>query len=195
MSDQNPPPPSGPYPPQGQGSFPPQGGQPYGYGQPMPPQKKSHLARNIIIGVVLALILMCGGCFAIVGVGANEVAKEVDKSIKEEQKNDTPTEVKEGQAFKHDGYAIAAGWKVGEEEYGGTTITNMRVTVEEADPDVEGGRSAWLTFRFYKGADVLLEVNCTSNEMQVGETSKMDCSSLETEPIKGWDTIKVADAF
>ncbi|WP_377322951.1 hypothetical protein ACFJIY_26145 [Pimelobacter simplex] len=189
MSDQNPPQPPAP------GQYPPQGGQPYGYGQPMMPAKKSNTLRNVIIGVILLMILFCGGCFAIVGLGANEVAKEVDKSLQEEKKNDTPTEVKEGQAFEHDGYSVAGGWKVGNEQYGGTTINNMRVTAKEADEDVEGGRSALLTFRFYKGSDVLLEVTCSSNEMQVGESSKMDCSSLETEPIKGWDTIKVADAF
>ncbi|WP_408897580.1 hypothetical protein ACJ5H2_00395 [Nocardioides sp. R1-1] len=182
MSDQ-PPPPPGPYPPQG--------GQPY-YGQ-QPPQKKSHLARNIIIAVVAGLILLCGGCFAVVGIGANEVAEEVDKAIKEEAENDKPKEVSEGAAFTHDGYEVAAGWKVAEEEFGGTNIVDMKVTAVESD-DIEGGRSALFTFRFYKGTDVLLEVTCSSNEMQVGESSKMDCFG-DGETVAGWDTIKVADAF
>lgn len=182
MSNQQPPPP-GQYPP---------GGQPYPY---QPPQKKSHVLRNVIIAVIVGGILLCGGCFAIVGIGANEVSKEIDKTLDEEAENDKPKEVQEGKAFEHDGYAIAAGWKVGEEEYFGTTILNMKVTAKEADDDAAGGRTAWLTFRFYKGTDVLLEVNCTSNEMQVGETSKMDCSSLETDSVKGWDSIKVSDAI
>ena len=154
------------------------------------PPKKSHLARNIILGVVAVLILACGGCFAIVGVGANEV----DKAIKEEAENDKPKAVTEGQAFEHDGYEIAAGWKVADEEFGGTNITGLKVTAAEADEDVDGGRSAFLTFRFYKGTDVLLEVSCNSNEMQVGESSKMDCYG-DGEKVSGWDSIKVADSF
>lgn len=71
MSDQSPPP----------GPYPPQGGQPYGH--PMPPPKKSNTLRNVLIGVVVFFILTCGGCLAIVGVGANEVAKEADKAASE----------------------------------------------------------------------------------------------------------------
>lgn len=78
MSDQHPPPPPGPYPPQGGQPYPPQGGQPY-FGQP---PKKSHLVRNILIGVIVFFILMCGGCFALVGVGANEAAKDADNDLK-----------------------------------------------------------------------------------------------------------------
>lgn len=182
MSNQPPPPP---------GQYPPQGGQPYGF---RPQQKKSKAWLYILIGVIVGGLLLCGGCFAIVGLGANEAAKEIDKSIKEEAKNDKPKTVEEGKAFKHDGYAVAGGWKVEEAEYGGTTITNMKVTAEEADGESESGRTAWFTFRFYKGSDVLLEVSCTSNEMQVGETSPMDCSGLG-DTIAEWDTIKVSDAF
>lgn len=96
MTDQFPPPPQQP--------MPPQGGQPY-YGQPMMPPKKSNLARNIIIGVILFFVLMCGGCFAIVGFGANEVAKEADKSLKSSDassSNDKPDDKKAG-ATKSEG--------------------------------------------------------------------------------------------
>ena len=64
-------------------------GQPPAYA---PPPKKSNLLRNVIIGVVVLMVLMCGGCFAIVGLGANEVSKEVDKSVQAEESDSTPTE-------------------------------------------------------------------------------------------------------
>ncbi|MDQ6522017.1 DUF4352 domain-containing protein [Nocardioides sp. LHD-245] len=76
MTEQFPPPPP-------QQPIPPQGGQPY-YAQP---PKKSNTLRNVLIGVTAFFILMCGGCFAIVGIGANEVAKEVDDAASEASKN------------------------------------------------------------------------------------------------------------
>lgn len=90
MTDQSPPPPP-------QQPMPPQGGQPY-YGQPMmPPQKKSNTLRNVIIGVIAFFILMCGGCFAVVGLSANEVAKESDK-IKSSDATSPKEEKKPGDA-------------------------------------------------------------------------------------------------
>lgn len=164
---------------------------PQGYQQPPPPPKKSHTLRNILLVVVLLFVLLVGGCFALLGGAANEVSKSIDKSIAEEAANDKPKDVTEGKAFTHDDYAIDAGWKVGKAEFGnGVTITNARVT-----NNADEGRSAFLTFTFYNGKENLAEVSCTSNELQKGEASKLDCSSLSDEPATGYKTIKVADAF
>lgn len=163
---------------------------PQGY-QQQPPPKKSHTLRNVLLVMLLLGVLFIGGCLALLGGAANEVSKSIDKSIAEEAANDKPKEVTAGKAFTHDDYAIDAGWKVEKAEFGGgVTITNARVTNNATE-----GRSAFLTFTFYNGKENLAEVNCTSNELQEGEASKLDCSSLSDEPATGYKTIKVADAF
>lgn len=61
--------------------------------------------------------------------------------------------------------------------------------------DDDTSRTALLTFTFYKGSENLAEVECSSNELQAGESSKMDCFSTDSEFPTGYKTIKVADAF
>ena len=173
------------------------------YGQPQQPvqpvyvvgQKKSHTLRNVLLILVLLMVLFVGGCFALLGVAGNEVSKSIDKSISDEAANDKPVAVAEGAAFDHDGFATAKGWKVAPQEFGGVTIKGLSVTLED-DQDVSGGgRTALFTFRLYDGKTVVSEITCSSNEMQEGETTRMDCFSGETEKVGKWDTIKVADAF
>lgn len=44
--------------------------------------KKSHTVRNVFFGIVLASILLVGGCLALVGGAANEVSKSLDADQK-----------------------------------------------------------------------------------------------------------------
>ena len=168
-------PPAQPYPPQA-----------YYQG---PPPKKKHTVRNVLLVLVLLFILFVGGCMALIAGAANEV----DKALDSELANDKPRVVAAGKAFEHDGYAVAAGWRVQPEQFGGATIKGMKVTLK--DDQGLSGRSALLTFRLYDGKTVVSEIECTSNEMQQGETSAMDCFSLETKKVGDWDTIKVADMW
>lgn len=157
---------------------------PQGTHQQVSPPKKKHTVRNVILVILGLMILAFAGCLALVG----GVANEVDKAIEEEQANDKPVEVAEGKAFTHDDFEAAAGWKVANEKFGGATIKGLRVTNNAGE-----ARTAMLTFRFYKGNENLAEVECSSNELQTGEVSKMDCVSFDSKFPKGYDTIKVSD--
>lgn len=86
MSDLPPPPPA--QTPRGQQYGPPpvQGAQSYGF----PPQKKSNLTRNVIIAAVVGFILLCGGCFALIGSAADDVAKEAGKDTTQASKTPDP---------------------------------------------------------------------------------------------------------
>ena len=172
-------PPMGPPPPQQQVYY------------QQPPQKKKHTLRNVLLVFVLLMVLFVGGCFAILGLAADSV----DKAVNDESKNDKPSTVAEGAAFDHDGYAVAKGWKVAPEQFGGATIKNMNVTLEDDQGVSGGGRAAQFTFRLYNGAAVVTEIECSSNEMQEGESSKMDCFSLDSKKVGKYDTIKVADMW
>jgi hypothetical protein len=171
------------------GGQPPMGQPPQHTYAPQPPKKK-HTVRNVLLILVLLLVLAIGGCMALLGTAANEASKELDK----EAQNDKPTAVAEGTAFEHDGYAIAKGWKVAPEQFGGTTVKGLTVTLKDDQGISGGGRTALLTFRLYDGSNVAGEIECSSNEMQEGESSQIDCIGT-TKTVKSWDTIKVADAF
>lgn len=141
--------------------------------------------KKILLGVFIALILLVGGCFALVGGALNAA----DEAAKEEERNDRPTAVAEGKAFSHDDFAPAAGWKV-TKEFGGVTIAGLTVTNRHEDV-----RSALFTFTFVKGDENLAEVECTSNELQSGQKSKMDCVSFDQGFPTGYTEIQVADMF
>lgn len=163
-----------------------EGQPPPGYYQQGPPPKKKHTLRNVLLVVVLILVLLVGGCIALIG----GVANEVDKAIEEEQANDQPRAVAEGKAFTHDGFEVDGGWQVTEERFGGATIEGLRVT-NTADES----RTALLSFRFYDGKENLGEVECTSNQLQSGESSVMDCVSFDSEFPNGYKEIKVSDSW
>jgi hypothetical protein len=162
--------------------------QPQAPYQAQPPRKK-HTVRNILLILVLMFVLGVGGCMALIAGAANEA----DKALKGEAANDRPTSIAAGKAFEHDGFALAGGWKVQPERFGGATIKGLTVTLK--DDQETPSRSALLTFRLYNGKTVVSEIECSSNEMQQGETSGMDCISLDSKKIGKWDTIKVSDMF
>lgn len=162
-------------------------GYPQGY-PPQEPPKKKHTLRNVLLVLAVLFVLFVGGCFALLGGAANEV----DKAISDEAANDRPTEVAEGAAFTHDDFDVDKGWTVEKDGLGGVTIENARVTNASDDED---SRTALLTFTFYKGSENLAEVECSSNELQAGESSKMDCFSTDSDFPTGYKVIKVADAF
>jgi hypothetical protein len=163
---------------------------PFPYQGPMyPPQppKQKRSAVWIVLAVLGGVsILFCGGCLAFAGVFLNEV----DKSVSEEEKHDTPTTVEVGAPFEHDDFKVAGGWSL-VERYGTFHIKGLRVTNDGDDQ-----RNALLTFRIYRNDDVLDEVECSANQMQHGESSKMDCFSFGDDTFtKDYDQVRVSDAW
>lgn len=159
------------------------------YQQPQP--QNSHAVRYVLLALALVMVLLVGGCFAVLGLAADSF----EKVIKDAGKKATPTTVAAGKAFNHDGFAVDAGWKVVSAEYGGATIENISVTLKDDQDASGGGRSARLTFRLYDDKTVVSEIRCSSNEMQEGESSKMRCNSLGNEDLGTYDTIKVSDSW
>lgn len=155
------------------------------------PPQKNHTLRNVLLTLLLLMVLFVGGCFAMLGLAVDSV----DKAINDATKNDKPTTVIEGKRFDHDGFSVASGWKVVPEQFGGATIKGMTVTLKDDQDTSGGGRSAAFTFRLYKKTLVVTEIECSSNEMQEGESSNMDCFSLDSNRVGEFDTIKVSDMW
>lgn len=141
--------------------------------------------KKVLLGIVILGIVFVGGCFAVVGFAANEV----DKAIKAEEKNDVPSDVVVGKAFTHDDFAVKPGWKIAK-EFGSATIEGLKVT-NRADT----ARSALFTFTFVRGGENLAEVECSSNDLQPGQSSKMDCISFDGEFPKNYKKVQVADMW
>lgn len=176
------PPPPGPDQPYQQ----PYGQQPYQQPYGQQPPKKSNKTLWIILGVIFGLmILVCGGCLAVGGMFANEV----DKAIEEEAENDEPTEIEVGQAFEHDDYVADEGWTISKDSLGDFAIENLKITNDSDD-----SRSAWLDITVYKGNELLGTIDCTSNELQPGDATVLDCTSLDKFS-ENYDTVKIADAI
>lgn len=168
-------------------SQPPQGQvPPPGYYQGPPPKKK-HTVRNVILVVLGIFILIFAGCLALL----SNLTNEVDKAITEEQANDKPADVTVGEPFTHDDYAVAGGWRVVKEKFmGSANIQGLKIT-----NNADEARAAQLTFRFYKGNEVLAEVECTANRLEKGEKSGMQCFSLNEKFPKAYDAIRVSDMW
>lgn len=189
MTQPPPPPPPGPY-----GEQPnPYGQQPYGqqpgpYGQPYQPHpygtppKKSNKVLWIVLGVVGAVLLLC--CGGIVGLFFLGVT-----AINEEEKNNTPSEVEQGEAFEHDDFSIESGWRVVSDDVGEFDIEGLTVTNEE-----DSSRSASLEFTIYRDDVRIADISCSSGLLEQDEKTAVDCYSLDPF-VPDFDTVKVADSF
>lgn len=78
--------------------------------------------KKVLLGVIIALVLLVGGCFAVLGAGINAA----EEAIAAEAENYKPRAVAVGKAFEHADYKVAAGWKVVKDALGSADITGMR---------------------------------------------------------------------
>jgi hypothetical protein len=155
-----------------------------------PPPKKTRTGLKIFLGVIAFGFIALVGMIVLVGTAANEVSK----SIEAEQANDKPFVVTEGKAFEHDGYRVAAGWKITSEKYTGLTITGLKVT--NVDHSTATDDSPMLTFSLWKGNQNLVEIEASGNALAKGQSTMMDSYSLsETQKVPAYDAIKVKDMW
>jgi hypothetical protein len=142
--------------------------------------------KKVLLGVIIALVLLVGGCFAVLGAGINAA----DEAISAEAENDKPRAVAVGKAFEHDDYKVAAGWKVVKDALGSADITGLKVTNTH-----DGTEVVQFTFTFVKGNDELGEVECNAGELEAGQSAAMDCFSLDEGFPKGYTEVRVADMW
>jgi len=152
--------------------------------------------KTAIMGTVAGLMAMVMGVIGMITLftAVDDAVNGIDTSVSQETKNDTPAPVKEGAAFTHDGYKVAAGWKVASEQYGGLTIKHLKVTNVSHATDT--GDTPMFTFSLWKGSENLAQIDASGNQLAKGETTKMDAySDSSRTKVPAFDTIKVKDAF
>ena len=190
---QPPPPPPGPYgeqppnpygqPQGGYGGYQPQPYQPQGYG---PPPKKGNKTLWIVLGIIGGVLLLCCGGFVALFAF---VWNEADNAIEEEQANDTPSEVEEGESFEHDDFRIEGGWRITSDTIGEFDIEGLTITNEEDE-----SRTAYLEFTVYRDDVRVADISCSTSILQPDEKTAVDCYSID-DYVADWDTVKVADSF
>lgn len=157
---------------------------------------KGKSIAGFILG--LASIIIFFAVTAATVAAVDSAVKDIDKDIKSSEtgdfaeSNDKPKPVKEGGAFTHDGYKVAAGWSVTNDKVLDTVgIEGMTVT----NADHGSVDTPMFTVQFVgKGENILATVQCTGTELQPGQSAKMDCGGLDSFPT-GYQEIRLGDMF
>ena len=155
---------------------------------PQPP-KKSHTVRNVLLGIVLLMVLVVGGCLALVGTAANEVGKAIEENDNRAGGANNPMAIEEGKAFDVAGFKYANGWKLSKDFGGYVKVSGLKVTNNRKDKD-----SALVEIKFWKGKEVLALVDCSTEPIAPDTTVTLDCLSTDKLP-KAYSKITINDTF
>ena len=159
---------------------------------PPAPAKKSHTVRNVILILIAVFVLFIGGCLALIGGAANEIdnaIEEAESADAEPGGPDNPLEITEGEAFSVSGFDYAAGWTIGDDGLGSPSIDGLKVTNNRDDAD-----TALVEIKFVTDNEVLALVDCSTEEISVGQTTTLDCFSSDEIPAD-YDTLTISDTF
>lgn len=150
---------------------------------------------GLVLGLASIIIFIAVSAATVAAV--DDAVKEFDKEMKNAGKTgfaegtDKPRAIKEGAAFTHDGYKVAAGWTVVNDEMLDVVgIEGMNVT----NADHGSVDTPMFTAQFVKGKTILATVDCTGTELRPGQTTKLDCGSLDSFPT-GYQEIRLGDMF
>jgi hypothetical protein len=158
---------------------------------PQPP-KKSHTVRNILLALVAVGVLAIGGCIAFLAVAANEVNEAIETAEAQDSAPggpDNPLTITEGQPFEVSGFQYAPGWSVTQDTLGYVQIEGLKVTNARGDRD-----GAFVEIKFMDGNEVVALVDCTTEQIPVGQTTSLNCSSGDKFPAT-YDRITINDTF
>lgn len=156
------------------------------------PEKKSHTLRNVLLVILALVALSFVGCVALVGGAVNEADKAIKASEAKDAEPggpDNPLTIEEGKAFEVSGFAYSDGWEVADDGFGLVGINKLRVTNNRDEKD-----GALVEIKFMKGDEVLALTDCTTEQIPVGQTTKLDCISGDKLPTK-YDSITINDSF
>lgn len=152
-----------------------------------PPPKKSHTLRNVLLVLIGLAVLGVGGCFAVVGMAANEVSDSIEKDANKSGGTDNPKTITPGKAFEVDGFNYAAGWRLVDNF--GLDVKGLKVTNNRSEKD-----SAIVEIKLWRGSEVLAVADCTTEPIAVDTTTSVTCLSGDKLP-KSYDKVTINDTF
>jgi len=148
--------------------------------------------RNILLALVAVGVLAIGGCIAFLAVAANEVNEAIETAEAQDSAPggpDNPLTITEGQPFEVSGFQYAPGWSVTQDALGYAQIEGLKVTNARGDKD-----GALVEIKFMDGNEVVALVDCTTEQIPVGQTTSLNCSSGDKFPAT-YDRITINDTF
>ncbi len=131
------------------------------------PPRKKHTVRNVFLVLLAFCLLGVGGCVAFVASAGNELAESVGESAARSE----PREVSVGKAFSIGKHQTLAGWTVSNEA-GMFSVAGKVKNVSDSTS------TAFVHFKFLsKGGEVLGNVQCSSSDLEPGQTQVLTCIS------------------
>ena len=170
--------PSGTPEPSAQGPYP----QPGPYGQPPQPQKKRRTWLIVLLVILGLMLIGIVGCVALIGTAGKavdeavtEVSASQEASQQAEEDRNAPREVTPGKAFTIGSHKVLDGWNVkadsslGDAEF---QVTGKAKNVSEATSTM------FIHIKFIdKSGEVLGNVDCSTGDLEPGQTERMSCVS------------------
>lgn len=174
------PPASGPY------------GQPGGYGPPPQTRNNDGCLKWALFGCLAVLVLGIGGCVTVGGLTYLGIRDAIDAEQSADAQPggaDNPMEITETEAFSVREYDYADGWFLRADPTGNATVRGLRVTNTGGDPSVVA-----VEIKLWRDDQHLATIDCSSADLLVEDTVKMDCTSVDQLP-RRWDRITINDKF
>jgi len=171
----------------------PQGPQGPQYGGP-PPKKKTHKFRNFIVFPFLAFIVLIVVIAATSSGGGGSTPDATgDGTTKTEAPADRgqPRPVTLGTAFTIGKHQFGAGWKMTYQQYLGSSLSG---TVTNVSDDTS---TAIFHVKFLKGNTVLGNFQCSTNDLEPGQSEQVECHNMVTaaQRVTGYDKVTAEATF
>jgi hypothetical protein len=161
-----------------------------------PASQGSSAARTVLIVIGVLMVLLVGGCVAVVAtVGVtvdnvvDDVAEEMEADANAPGGSANPLTVTPGSAFEAQGFSYAAGWSLGADSFDDVEVLDLRVTNTGTETD-----SVFIDVELLRGTQALAEATCSSGRVAPGGTVPLTCFSVDDLPAD-YDTVTVADSF
>ncbi|WP_329484595.1 hypothetical protein OG555_20870 [Kribbella sp. NBC_01484] len=151
-------------------------------------KKKTHKFRNFVVlpfvGLI-ALIVVISVAASGGGGGTSPSASTDDSSVGAPQTRNDPRQVTPGKAFTIGKHTLARGWKVDYQEFGGSQVVGTVTNTSKSTS------TAFFSIKFLKGATVLANFNCSTEELEPNQSQAVECynSVTTTKRVTGWDKV------
>jgi len=160
------------------------------------PAKARVPARTIAIGLVLSLVLLVGGCVAVLGGVAHQMGSAFDAAPARFE-HVARMKVSEGQGFDFAGSRVAPGWTVVEQMVETAAGAVPRVTIAGLQVANTGDAAEVIRHAFTLRSDStwVAEIDCFCHRVEPGETGLMHCRVVGAPTPLSYDAIVVADSY
>lgn len=143
---------------------------------------------KIVLGIVIAAVLLVGGCTAFLGAALDDSDTAKDTSASSgKQSGDSSGD----KASKSTAENVVGNWTIENfnaikftEEYG--SFKNVPLQVRNTS---DGADSPWFEIRLTdKKGDLVASFDCIGDEYEAGQGGKVDCSTLDDfAPFADWE--------